>query len=207
MKILHFVILCSLFVSCAVFKETSAYTSEIQKFQSELNSEYRNPDETPLRGKNFENFTVHPFFKTNEKYRVNAHLVRTKNPVPFEMPTSSGKSKNYEEYGTLHFKIDGKPLSLKVYQSVTLREQHGYEDYLFLPFRDLTANKETYGGGKYMDLRIPKGETVVLDFNKSYHPYCAYNAFDYSCPIVPQDNWLPVRIEAGVRYENKYFEH
>ena len=80
----------------------------------------------------------------------------------------------------------------------------GYEDYLFLPFRDETNGTDTYGGGKYLDLRIPKGKEIVIDFNQSYQPYCAYNAYDYSCPIVPEENFLPVKIEAGVKYEDVY---
>ena len=80
----------------------------------------------------------------------------------------------------------------------------GYEDYLFLPCRDETNGTDTYGGGKYLDLRIPKGKEIVIDFNQSYQPYCAYNAYDYSCPIVPEENLLPVKIEAGVKYEDVY---
>ncbi|MBV2166535.1 MAG: DUF1684 domain-containing protein, partial [Kaistella sp.] len=70
--------------------------------------------------------------------------------------------------------------------------------------RDETNGTDTYGGGKYLDLRIPKGKEIVIDFNQSYQPYCAYNAYDYSCPIVPEENFLPVKIEAGVKYEDVY---
>jgi len=81
-----------------------------------------------------------------------------------------------------------------------------YKDHLFLPFLDETNNKETYGGGKYMDLKIPMGNTIVLDFNQSYQPFCAYNAYDYNCPIVPQENKLAVEIRAGVMYEDIYHD-
>jgi uncharacterized protein (DUF1684 family) len=43
-----------------------------------------------------------------------------------------------------------------------------------------------------------------LDFNLSYQPYCAYNAYDYNCPVVPEENKLPVEIRAGVMYEDIY---
>ena len=72
---------------------------------------------------------------------------------------------------------------------------------------DATSGTETYGGGRYMDLRIPKNDEIIIDFNKAYHPYCAYNAFDYNCPIVPEENWLKIPIEAGVKYEDIWFEH
>ena len=120
------------------------------------------------------------------------------------MPTSSGKFKQYQEYGKATFELDGKSFTLTLYQSLDLMKMKKYKDYLFLPFRDLTNEKETYGGGKYMDLKIPAGNEIILDFNQSYQPYCAYNAFDYNCPIVPAENKLPVRIEAGVKYEDVY---
>jgi len=181
-----------------------AQIAEIRKFQKELNSEYKNPKETPLRGENFSNFKKHPFFPINLKYRVKAEFVKTENPQPFEIQTSSGKTKTYQEYGKATFQLDGKSYTLTLYQSIGLLKNPEYQDYLFLPFRDDTNGKQTYGGGKYMDLKIPSGNEIILDFNKSYQPFCAYNAYDYSCPIVPEENSLPVRIEAGVMYDDVY---
>ncbi|WPO83502.1 DUF1684 domain-containing protein [Chryseobacterium sp. JJR-5R] len=177
---------------------------EVKKFQKALNEEYLNPKETPLRGDHFTNFKAHPFFPVNLKYRVTAKLLKTERAEPFDLPTSSGKTKPYREYGKATFTLEGKPYTLTLYQSLDLIKQAKYRNYLFLPFRDLTSEKETYGGGKYLDLTIPKGNTIVLDFNKSYHPYCAYNAYDYNCPVVPEENRLPVEIRAGVKYEDIY---
>ncbi|WP_238536295.1 DUF1684 domain-containing protein [Chryseobacterium populi] len=177
---------------------------EIKKFQKELNAEYLNPKETPLRGDNLINFKKHPFFPIDLKYRVTAKMVKTENATPFEIPTSSGKTKTYREYGKTNFVLNGKSYTLTLYQSLDLIKQEKYKNYLFLPFLDATNGKETYGGGKYMDLTIPAGNTIILDFNKSYQPYCAYNAYDYNCPIVPEENKLPVEIRAGVMYEDVY---
>ncbi len=178
--------------------------AEIKKFQKELNEEYLNPKETPLRGDNFTRFKKHPFFPIDLKYRVKAKLTRTENAEPFEIPTSSGRTQSYKEYGKATFEIDGKPQTLTIYQSLRLIQKPEYKDHLFLPFHDETNAKETYGGGKYMDLRIPEGNEIILDFNTSYQPYCAYNAYDYNCPIVPEENRLSIRIEAGVKYEDIY---
>lgn len=180
---------------------------EIKKFQKELNEEYKNEKESPLRGDNFKKFKEHPFFAINLDYYVKAKLAKTENAKPFEIPTSSGKTKKYIEYGKAYFKINGKEQVLTVFQSLSLLENPEYKDYLFLPFRDLTNGKETYGGGRYLDLRIPKNDELIIDFNKAYHPYCAYNAFDYNCPIVPEENRLKIPIEAGVKYEDIWFEH
>lgn len=202
MKKLSFLfIIFSLFLNAQSEKEN---ISAVKKFQNELNSEYLNPKESPLRGDNLKNFKQHPFFPINLKFRVKAKLTKVENPVPFELPTSSGRFQKYQEYGIAEFELDGKKYALTIYQNLRLIEMDKYKDHLFLPFRDETNEKETYGGGKYMDLKIPKGDEIVLDFNQSYQPFCAYNAFDYNCPIVPEKNKLAVRIEAGVMYDDVY---
>lgn len=188
----------------AFSQKISGEESEIKKFQQELNAEYLNPKETPLREDNFKNFREHPFFPINLKYRVTAKFARTENAKPFDLPTSSGKTKSYREYGKATFDLDGQSYTLTLYQSLDLIKQKKYRDYLFLPFRDATNGKETYGGGKYMDLKVPKGNSIILDFNKSYQPYCAYNAYDYNCPVVPEENRLPVEIRGGVMYKDIY---
>lgn len=182
----------------------SGEVMEVKKFQRDLNREYKDPKRTPLRGDNFTNFKGHPFFPFNLKYRITATLVKTKDAEPFELPTSSGKTKKYREYGKVNFMLDEKPYTLTLYQSLDLMKQDKYKDYLFLPFRDETNGRETYGGGKYMDLKIPEGDTILLDFNQSYQPFCAYNAYDYNCPVVPEENKLPVEIKAGVMYKDIY---
>lgn len=188
----------------AIVKANAKELKEIKKFQKDLNEEYLNPKETPLRGENFTQFKKHPFFPIDLKYRVKAKFVKTENPKPFDLPTSSGKTKSYQEFGKAIFELDGKSYTLTIYQSLDLMKMEKYKDHLFLPFRDATNNKETYGGGKYLDLKIPEGDSIILDFNQSYHPYCAYNAYDYNCPIVPEENKLPVEIRAGVMYEDIY---
>lgn len=185
-------------------QSTKKQISDIRKFQSDLNAEYHNPKETPLRGDNFTNFKDHPFFPIDLKYRIKAKFERTESAVPFDLPTSSGKTQPYMEYGKATFQLDGKMHTLSIYQSLNLIKKPGFEDYLFLPFRDETNGKETYGGGKYMDLRILKTGEILLDFNQSYQPFCAYNAYDYNCPIAPEENFLHLRIEAGVQYHDVY---
>ncbi|OCA68100.1 hypothetical protein BBI01_19860 [Chryseobacterium artocarpi] len=199
-------ILIFLFLPLLAFsqKMVSKEVMAVKKFQEELNAEYLDPKTSPLRGDNLSNFKKHPFFPFDIKYRMTARFVKTKKSKPFELPTSSGKTKSYKEYGKATFELDGKSYTLTLYQSLDLIKQKKYKDHLFLPFRDETNGKETYGGGKYMDLKIPKGNTIILDFNQSYQPYCAYNAYDYNCPIVPEENKLPVEIKAGVMYEDIY---
>jgi uncharacterized protein (DUF1684 family) len=82
-------------------------------------------------------------------------------------------------------------LDLTVYKSV-----HSEEEYLFIPFYDLTSADITYGGGRYVEPNLIDGGTLEIDFNLSYNPYCAYN-HNYRCPIPPQSNNLNVSILAG----------
>jgi len=90
-----------------------------------------------------------------------------------------------------------------VYQSQDLLKRPGFENYLFVPFTDRTNGHGSYGGGRYLDLRIPpKGATTMpLDFNRAYNPSCAY-APGYSCPVPPAENRLNVAIPAGVQHDH-----
>lgn len=178
--------------------KAQSHQEEIVAFQKELNKEYRDAEKSPLTDKDRETFTEHPFFPINEKYHIVAKFVRNKNAKPFKMKTTTSRLPTYEKYGTAIFKIDGKKYKLSIYQSYKLRETEEYKDYLFIPFMDFTNGTETYGGGRYIDLSIPTGNTIVIDFNKAYQPYCAYSK-GYSCPIPPAENRLRVRIEAGVK--------
>ena len=169
-----------------------------QDFQNSLNKEYANKTESPLTEEDFKDFKTLDFYPINEKFIVEAKFFRAQNEKAFEMKTSTTRLPKYIRYGELYFKIDNKFFKLNVYQNIDLSKKEGYEDYLFLPFSDLTCDKESYLGGRYIDMRFPKSETVMIDFNKAYNPYCAYN-HKYSCPIVPLENDLQIEILAGVK--------
>ena len=169
-----------------------------KEFQDTLNKEFTNRDESPLTEEDFKTFKGLDFYPINEKFIVEAKFVRTPNEKVFKMKTTGTRLPEYIKYGELFFTIDGKEFKLNLYQNVELTKKKGYEDSLFLPFSDLTCGKESYIGGRYIDMRIPKSNTVTIDFNKAYNPYCAYN-HQYSCPIVPLDNDLAIAILAGVK--------
>ncbi|SNC77324.1 hypothetical protein SAMN06265337_3907 [Hymenobacter gelipurpurascens] len=171
----------------------------IVAFQQTLNTEYRNPTESPLPPEAREKFTGLAFFPSNYSACVLARFVRDSLQAPFPMPTSTVRRPLYQKYGELHFTLEGKRLQLTVYQSLDLLQKPGYQDYLFVPFTDQTNGRTSYGGGRYIDLRlgqIQQGQ-VVVDFNQAYNPFCAYSP-QYSCPVPPIENRLPVAIKAGV---------
>jgi hypothetical protein len=82
----------------------------------------------------------------------------------------------------------------------------GYAGGLFLPFRDATNGRETYGAGRYLldgaksaDLGgDPDRGTLLLDFNFAYQPSCAFDP-RWPCPLAPPENWLDIAIRAGER--------
>ena len=169
-----------------------------QEFQNNLNKEYADKNESPLTEEDFKVFKSLDFYPINDKFIVEARFVRTKKEKVFEMKTSTTRLPKYKKYGELSFILDSKSFKLNVYQNIDLSKKEGYKDYLFLPFSDLTCGKESYIGGRYIDMRFPKSEMVIIDFNKAYNPYCAYN-HKYSCPIVPLENDLQIEILAGVK--------
>ena len=183
-----------------VFAQTdTAFVNDAKRFQGELRMEYDNPNASPLSDKAKKTFKGIHFFPVGTKYAVNARFVRTPNEKPFQMSTSSGMRKTYVKFAEVFFMIDQKEYKLNVYQSQELLKSVEYKDYLFIPFTDATSGNETYEGGRYIDLTIPTTDKILVNFNKAYHPYCAYTE-GYNCPIPPQENTLLVRIEAGVKF-------
>jgi uncharacterized protein len=138
------------------------------------------------------------FFEIDSTFRVKCTFTKTNSQSTFTIPTVDGKQNEYFKYGILSFEIKGEKLQLNVYQSLGLMRIPKYKNYLFIPFKDVTSGKETYGGGRYLDIETTdiQGDVVILDFNKAYNPYCAFGN-GFSCPIPPKENHLKARIEAG----------
>lgn len=172
--------------------------SEAEKFQKQINSEYADAKTSPLMEEDLKTFQTLDFYPINENFFVNAKFEKAKNEKVFEMKTTGARTPKYIKYGTLFFTLNGVEMQLNVYRNIELSKQKEYKDHLFLPFSDLTCGKESYIGGRYIDLKIPKGDTIAVDFNQAYNPYCAYN-HKYSCPLVPLENDLKVEIKAGVK--------
>jgi len=169
-----------------------------EKFQKELNEEFANFEESPLEERDFKNFKGLDFFEIDPDYIVKAEFFRTPLESPFAMRTTADEMPIYVKYGELYFELKGRDFKLNLYQNQELIQDPEYFDYLFIPFTDLTNGKSTYDGGRYIGFRIPETKEVVLDFNKAYNPYCAYNG-KYSCPIPPEENDLKIEIFAGVK--------
>lgn len=181
-----------------IASDNSEMVREILLFQNKLNEEFQNPETSPLPDRYRKDFDGLDFFKPDTSFRVIASMERTADAIPFMMPTTTDRLSEEVVYGVINFTLKGQKYSLEVYQNLELMQTTEYEDYLFLPFLDNTNGEETYAGGRYLDLAIPEGNSIILDFNKAYNPYCVYNK-KYSCPIVPKRNFLNTKIMAGVK--------
>jgi uncharacterized protein (DUF1684 family) len=144
------------------------------------------------------------FFAADKSYDVLAAFKKINDGVGFSMPTSGKAMQQYFRYGTINFTINGHSYQLFVYQSKDLLQNAAYKNYLFIPFLDASNGSETYEGGRYIDITIQDivNNTIWIDFNKAYNPYCCYVS-GYNCPIPPKENMLDISINAG---EKKYLK-
>lgn len=181
-------------------------STDLKVFREGRDKEFRNKEESPLLDEDFPNFTGLNYFTNDKNYYIKAKFERTTDEKYFSMPTSSGKARKFVKYGVLKFKLNRKNHQLSVYQydEETLKKYPEESDMLFLPFKDLTNGKDTYSGGRYLSFKAPQKKSVILDFNLSYNPSCAYGSDRYSCPIPPKENFLQTEIKAGEKSYN-YF--
>jgi uncharacterized protein (DUF1684 family) len=169
-----------------------------EAFQKNLNEEFADAEKSPLTEEDRTTFKGLDFFPIDANFKVEATFTKSKNEKSFEMKTTTDRKPMYVKYGEISFKVNGEIFKLNIYQNLELMKRKGFKNHLFLPFSDLTSGNESYIGGRYIDLEIPKGKTMTIDFNQAYNPYCAYN-YKYSCPLVPLENDLATHIKAGVK--------
>jgi uncharacterized protein (DUF1684 family) len=174
------------------------YIQVIKSFQQEMNADFSDSIKSPLPKEDLKTFKNLDFFEIDSTYCIEAQFIRTPFETPFPMKTTTVRAPMYVKYGEAIFTFGNINCKLNIYQNLELIKKEGYQDYLFLPFTDAGNGDESYGGGRYIDLKIPDKETIRIDFNKAYNPYCAYN-HKYSCPIPPVENSLPMAIKAGVK--------
>lgn len=180
------------------------YNDTIQDFRKGKNIKLMYDEASPLTIDQRKSFEGLNYFAADLKFYIDGELIRDDTPETIIMKTSTDRSPAYVKYGVVNFTIDSVELTLAVYQNKKMLDLSQDQNHLFVPFRDGTSGQESYGGGRYIDCDIPEeGNTIILDFNKAYNPYCAYNP-RYSCVIPPEENWLSIRIEAG---EMKFEEH
>lgn len=186
------------FVSCQT--DQQAYNDSIVKDRLSKDSTFKVVDKSPLSTDQIDHFLGLQYFDIDEKYKVEAHLQFEDTGAIIKLKTSTDRLPDYKVFGNVVFELEGREFNLKAYQNINHQKDSLYRDFLFLPFTDDNSTVTTYGGGRYIDFKIPETKTFIIDFNKAYNPYCAYN-HRWSCVIPPRENSLPIAINAG---EKKY---
>ncbi len=175
------------------------YIQQIQNKRTEQKAFMATSDLSPFTKVEKENFKGLSYYSPDPAYKVNALIEKLNQKETLVLATSKGEEDIYEKYGYATFTLGGTDQRL-----LLLRQTAGEgEDQLLLLFSDETSGRETYGAGRYLDLDIPARKSLVIDFNLAYNPYCAYNG-DYSCPLPPRENNLPIAVYAGEKvYKDK----
>jgi uncharacterized protein len=185
--------------------DASAYIHALEDFRKEKDADFKESLDSPIPERDRPGFTGLRYFPPDPALRVVATVEPPESGGIFVMQTSDGRDREYERHALLRFTLDGQGYHLTAYRTPDADDDEPW----FVPFRDSQAGRETYGAGRYLEIRPPRPATgagpraVTIDFNLAYNPYCAYNPA-YSCPLPPAENTLPVAIRAG---EMTYAQH
>jgi len=190
------IIIISLLIVYAIYifffnKENDKnYEDSLALYRHERANFFRNAPNSPFITQKV-SFAYLDYYPINKDFRVKAAFKRNSDLDTLSLATSTGTIDKFLIVGTATFQIQNETQQLLVLES-TLNK----DGTLFIPFQDKTSGETTYGGGRYLDILAPEGNSVLLDFNKCYNPYCAYMD-GYTCPFPPKENRLSVAIEAG----------
>lgn len=182
-----------------LFAGNESYMLRVKAFQDSMNVVQSNPKTTQIIEEEFIDFTGLQFFEISEHYKVLARLVKSDDPHELKLTYSNDPDVPvYVNYGVIYFTLDEVEYSLNVYQNKAWLDSPQYKNHLFLPFKDWTNGPVSYGGGRFMDLTLPaNGDKIIVDFNLSYNPPCAYNYY-MACPLIPEENHIEREINAGI---------
>ncbi len=166
------------------------YLTSIKNLRSDKDSYLKKDTASPIEDQ--VKFIGLKYFEVNSAYKITGKIDRVTSGQTINITMSGGDVEEYEAYGNVSFEIEGVKCTLKIFKTP--------EGNLFLPFKDLTSNKETYGAGRYLDFGVNEvtDNQIMIDFNKAYHPYCAYNQ-TFTCPVPPAENTLNLAVKAGER--------
>ncbi len=177
-------------------QDQSAYADKIQAERDSKDQFMRTSQESPFANDSTAAFTGLRYYPVDIRYKVTATLTPITNKQVVLLATNDGKEQRYVQYAYADFDLGGYHNRLLILEMIDMGPFRGK---LFLAFGDETSAVETYGAGRYLDLNKVQGaNTVTLDFNLAYNPYCAYSD-KFSCPLPPRENLLKVAIRAGER--------
>lgn len=177
-----------------------AIAGRLDGYRERKNSYYREHDNSPLTPEQKQIFEGLSYFPENDDLHLVLELDKSGEGIGEEITvgTVSGEAKQYVRAGRVHFDVEKTPVTLSVFQDQKTGK-------FFIPFRDATSGKDSYAVGRYLDPKAQPDGKLVIDFNLSYNPMCAYNS-GWACPIPPFENMLRVPIVAGEILPH-FYEH
>jgi len=179
--------------ACVPGPAVDDYAAKVAESRAVKDESFRSSPDSPIPPEKKNTLLPLAYYPVDERYAVPAMLELSQDRSRLQIPTSTGKLRDYERIGTLKFSLDGQRLQLTAFSEVGQPLSR-----LFVPFADTTSGEETYAAGRYMELDPTATGIYVVDFNGAYHPFCYYNE-EYDCPFPPAENRLPVPIRAGER--------
>jgi hypothetical protein len=172
----------------------SIWKKQIIEEREQKDEFFRMDPQSPLSFDDRQRFKGLNYYPPDPEYRFELQLREHEQKKVLIIEDTQGNEREFLKWGEFEFKIDNRDCILQAYKSSP------EENRLFIPFRDATSGKETYGSGRYLDLEQDWHRTHqgywILDFNQAYNPWCAYSE-QYACPFVAPENWLAVAIRAG----------
>jgi uncharacterized protein (DUF1684 family) len=184
----------SIYYSFSGGETSEGYVTKIKKMREEKHHDMLTAPDSTFANDTTQTFKGLNYFPIDADYRISAKLVPIESKKTVLLPTSDGKQKSYLEYAYAEFEMQSVENKLLILE---IMDMGPYRGTLFLSFADKTSAKETYGAGRYLDIKkTPGAASVTLDFNEAYNPYCAYND-NFSCPFPPPENILNIEIKAG----------
>ena len=178
-------------------EDQDTWARALSRFRAKKDEFFGKGHESPFSHDGQSAFGGLHYFDPDPSLRFETRLQRYANPDAVMLGTSKGTRQLFNRIGYFDLIVGGNPVRIHAYQSAEREDPS-----LFIPFRDGTSGKESYGAARYLDLEVEHDDEYALDFNYAYNPYCAYSE-DYVCPLPPQENWLKVDIRAG---ERKYHD-
>lgn len=187
----------TIFNFLTIGESSKDYTERLEQERKDKNG-YMLSSNSPLIEEDKQNFTGLNYYPIDEDFKVTARIEKTNNKQPIFIESTTGEQLKYIPFATASFELKGQQHSVMLYQDWEEKDLNK----LSLMFADETSAIETYGGGRYLDVMYRNTNSVIIDFNNAYNPFCHFNA-EYSCPIPPRQNVLNIPIEAGEKiYKN-----
>ena len=192
------IVAITIFNFLTVGESTEDYIERIEKERKDKNG-FMLSSNSPLSDEQKAEFSGLNFYPVDENYKVTARIEEAKSKQPIFIESTTGEQLKYIPFAEASFELDGKSHQVMLYQDWEEKDPNK----LSLMFVDETSARETYGGGRYLDVQYRNTNSVVIDFNNAYNPYCHFND-EYSCPIPPRENMLDIPIKAGEKIYKNY---